>query len=137
MFGCVTMLEPRNMLFTIAPDTQLQPYGQSVDNRNPNAVQTARNLVRIAVKLTTRMQLSHNHLSGRHTFFFMNSNRNTATIIRDGNRAISIDPHQNMIRMTSQRLIDAIVYNLVNHMVQTGAVISVTDIHSWPFANSL
>ena len=131
------MFEPCDMLFAFAPDAQFQPYRQGIHNRNPNPVQTARNLVGIAVKLTTRMQLGHNHLSGRHALFFVNSNWNAATIIRDRNRAVGIDPHQNMIRMASQRLIDAIVHNLINHMMQTGAIIRVTDIHPRPFANSL
>ena len=55
MFRCVAMLEPRDMLFTFAPNTQLKPDRQGIDNRHPNTVQTARDLVGIAVKFTTRV----------------------------------------------------------------------------------
>jgi hypothetical protein len=39
--------------------------------------------------------------------------------------------------MTRERLIDRVVDDLENHMVETGAVIGVTDIHSGPLSDGL
>src|SRR5262249_19671799 len=39
--------------------------------------------------------------------------------------------------MTSQRLVDRVVDDFVDHVMQAGAVIGVTDIHAWPLANGI
>ena len=37
--------------------------------------------------------------------------------------------------MTGQGFVDGVVDNLENHVVQTGAIVGVTDVHTGPFAH--
>jgi hypothetical protein len=39
--------------------------------------------------------------------------------------------------MPSERLIDCIVDNLKHHVVQTGAIGCISDVHAWALANGL
>ena len=100
-------------------------------------MQTARDLIGIAVELAARMQLGHDHLSGGHAFAFVDTDRNTAPVIAHSDRAVGVDPYIDMIGVTGQSLVNAVIHDLVNHMVQTGPVISITDIHTGTLTNSL
>jgi hypothetical protein len=39
--------------------------------------------------------------------------------------------------MPCQCLIDRVIYSLENHVVQTSTVIGITNVHSWPLADSI
>jgi hypothetical protein len=39
--------------------------------------------------------------------------------------------------MPRESLVDGIIHDLENHVVQTGAVIGITDVHARPFPNGL
>ena len=39
--------------------------------------------------------------------------------------------------MSSERLVNGVVDNLEDHVVQTSAVISVSDVHSWALSHGL
>ena len=100
-------------------------------------MQTAGNFVGIAVKFAACMQLGHDNLSRRNTFFFVDINRNSATIVRDRNAVVSINFDAHMVSMTGQRLINSVVDNLIHHMMQPAAIIGVANVHSRTFSNGL
>ena len=135
-FGKATF-KPGVMLFAVAPDAQLKIVGQGVYNRYAHPMQSARNLIRVAVKLTASVQLGHDDLSSRNTLFFVDTNRNAAPVVADRHGPISVDIHINMVGMTGQSLIDTVVHDLVNHVMQTRAVVGITDIHARTLAHSL
>ncbi len=116
--------------FAVAADIHLQFGGQSVYNRYTHAVQTAGHLVGVVIELTASMQHGHDNFGGGYTLFFMDIHRDTAAVIRDGNRFIRVDGHSHFGTVTSQRLIDAVVDYLEHHMVQAAAVIGVADVHT-------
>ena len=137
VLGGFTTLKPRDVLFAVTPDPQFEPVRQRVHNRNPNAVQTAGDLVGVAVKLTARVQLGHNDLGRRHTLFRVNIHGNPAPVVADGNRVIRVNFDGHIVRVACQSFVDAIVHDFIDHVVQAGAVVSVTDIHAGAFANRL
>ena len=65
------------------------------------------------------MELGHDDFRRRNALFLVNANRNATTVISHGNRRIRMDFDVHIVRMTSQRFVDAIVNHLIDHMVQT------------------
>ena len=100
-------------------------------------MQTAGHFVRIAVKFTTGVQLGHDDLGGGNAFFGVDIDRDTAAIIAHRNAGICVDFDLYIIRMFGKRLVDAIIDDLIDHMVQTRAIVGVTNIHPGAFANRL
>ena len=136
MLGGKTALKARDMFFAFAPDAQLKPVRKRIHNRNTHTVQAARYLVGVAVKLTARVQLGHDDLGCGNAFFLVDADGNTAPVITDGDGAVVVDCDVHRIRMTGQRLVDAVVHDLIDHVVQTRPIIGITDVHARTFANS-
>ena len=63
--------------------------------------------------------------------------RNTPTVVGYGNRIICMNGNDNIVAVTRQRLINGVINNLEYHVVQTGSVRSITDIHPGPLTNCL
>src|SRR4051794_10655590 len=118
----------------VAMDLELEPFGQEVDDRNADAVQTARHFVRVVVELTAGMELGHDDFGGGAIFFFVQVDRNAAAVVLDGDRIVEMDRHRYAIRVAGEGFVDRIVDDLVHHVMQTGDVIGVTDVHARAFA---
>ena len=67
----------------------------------------------------------------------MDVGRNATTIIGHGAGAVRVEGDGDKRGMSCQRFVDRIVHDLVDHMMQAGAVIRVTDIHAGTLANSI
>src|SRR3546814_20715438 len=84
------MFETHPMLFAVAPDRELEPFGQGIDDRNADAVQAARHFIGIVVarilELTAGVQLGHNDLGRRNAFLGVDASRAAAAIILDADR---------------------------------------------------
>ena len=78
------------MLLAITPDAQFQQSRQGVHNRHTHAMQTARNLIGVLVKLTTGMQLGHDDLGCRNAFFLVQIGRDATAVIADRCRPITV-----------------------------------------------
>ena len=133
----IAMLEADEMLRTAAPDPHLHPLGQRVHHRRANPVQAARDLVGILVELAASMQAGQHHLGRRNAFLFMHVDRDAATIIADGNRAIAVQRHLHAGGKARLRLIDRVVDDLEGHVMQPRAVIGIADVHAGPLADGL
>jgi hypothetical protein len=48
-----------------------------------------------------------------------------------------MDRHRNFLAVAAKRFVDRVVNDLKHHMVQSGTVIGVTDVHAGAFADSL
>jgi hypothetical protein len=57
--------------------------------------------------------------------------RHPAPVILHLDRIVGQDPYVNMFAVTSQRLVDAVVYNLINQVVQPART-RAADIHTRP-----
>ena len=121
----------------VTPDAQLQPLRQRIDYRHTDAVQATRDLVRILIELTARMQLGH-HDFGRRTLQFvvlLDVSRNATAIVDDRDGIVCVDDNFDVVTVTRQRLVDGIVQDFEHHMMQASAVGSVADIHAGAFAH--
>src|SRR3546814_5967844 len=87
------MFETHPMLFAVAPDRELEPFGQGIDDRNADAVQTARHFIGIVVarilELTAGVKLGHDDLGRRNAFLGVDACRDAAAIILDADRPVA------------------------------------------------
>ena len=114
----------------------------SLDDRpltteTPDTVQSARDLVRVLVEFAAGMKVGHDYLGGRHPFLVVDADRDAAAVVGDGARAVGVQGHGNGVAIAGQRLVDRVVDDLVDHVVQAGAVIGVADIHARPLAHGV
>jgi hypothetical protein len=63
--------------------------------------------------------------------------RYAAAIIRHRYRFVRVDRDYDGVAMTGERLINGVVDDLEDHVVQTGAIIGVADVHARPLSNGL
>ena len=80
-------------------------------------MQSTRNLVPITAKFTTSVKNREYDLNGRFAAV-MHIDRNTTAIIDNRDAVIPMDGHIDLITIARQRLIDRIVYDLINKMMQ-------------------
>src|SRR5437588_11595055 len=100
-------------------------------------MQSARNFVGVLVEFPAGVELRHNDLSGRDAFTFVDVGWNAAAVVTDGAGAVRIEYDRYFLGKTGKRFVDRVVDGLIDHVMQAGAIISVADIHSGPFANGI
>ncbi len=131
----VAMDEAHGVLFAVAPDGELEPFRERVDDRDADAVEAAGNLVGILVELTAGVQLGHDDLGRRDALLRVDVGRNAAPVIGDFGAAVGVQNHLDPRGVAGQRLVDGVVDHLVDHVVETRAVVGVADIHARAFAD--
>ena len=99
-------------------------------------MQTAGDRVAAATKLTAGMQHGHDNLNGGFVLGGVLIHGNTAAVILDAHRAISLDGHVDFGGITGERLIHGVINDLVDQMVQT-ALGGRADVHAGAFTNRL
>ncbi len=131
----VAMRKADDVLQAVTPDAQNERRRQGVDHRNADPVQPARHLVGILVEFPAGVELGHDDLGRRHALLFVDAGRNAAPVVGDGAGAVGVERHRHELRIAAQRFVDRIVDDLVDHMMQAGAVVRVADIHARPLAD--
>ena len=131
------MAEFHEVFLAVAPDAQLERGGQRVDDRDADAVQAAGDLVGVLVEFSAGVQLGHDDLGRRHAFALVNVGRDAAAVVVHGDGAVGIERHRNLGGMAGQRLVDRVVDDLVDHVMQAGAVIGVADVHARTLAHGV
>src|SRR5690606_21988625 len=120
-----------------APDVQPQVLGQGVDHRHADAVQAAGNLVTVVVELAAGVQHGKDHLGRRTPLFLVGIDRDAAAVVGHRDRAILQDPHDDLVGVAGQGLVDRVVDHLEHHVVQAGAVMDIADVHAGALAHGL
>src|SRR5215471_7163089 len=67
----------------------------------------------------------------------MNVGRNAAAVVSYRARPIRIERDDNFLGVAGEGLVDRVVDNLIDHVVQAGAVIGIADIHAGALAYSI
>jgi hypothetical protein len=116
--------------FAFALDNQLQLLRQGVNHGNAYAVQAAGNFIGVIVELTACVQDGHDHFRRGDALFRVNTGWDATAIIGDGDGVIRMDGDHDVFTVTRERFVDSVIYHLEYHVVQTGAVIRVADIHT-------
>ncbi len=133
----VAMGEFDEMLLAVAPDPQLQLARQRVDDGDADAVQAAGHLVGILVEFSARMQLGHDDLGRGNALALVNVDRNAAAVVAHRDRAVGVEYDLDGGGVAGERFVDGVVDDLVDHVMQAGAVIGVADIHARPLAHGI
>jgi hypothetical protein len=125
----------------VAADGQTQPFRQGVDAGHTNAMQAAGNFVAVLVELAAGMQDTHDDLGGGAFRFVLvielDADRNAPAVVGDGDGIIRVDNHLDVVAVARQGFVDGVVENLEDHVVQTGAVLGIADVHAGTFAYRL
>ena len=129
--------ELHGMLMAVAPDRELEPAGKRVDDRDADAVQAAGDLVGVLVEFSAGMELGHDDFGGRHAFALVDVDRYAAAVVAHRAGAVGIEGDRDFLGEAGQRLVDGVVDDLVDHVVQAGAVVGVADIHARPLAHGI
>ncbi len=127
--------EAQEMLLAVAPDVQVEMLGQRVYDRRADPVQATRDLVGVLVELPAGMELGEDHVGGRDALFLVDVDRHAAAIVAHRDRAVAMQDDFESVAVARQRLVDRIVDDLVDHVVQAGAVVGVADIHARTLAH--
>ncbi|VAU68637.1 Uncharacterised protein [Klebsiella pneumoniae] len=116
--------------FAFALDNQLQLLRQGVYYGYAYAVQTAGNFIGVIIELTACVQNGHDHFRSRYALFRVNTGWDATTVIGNGHGVVRMDRDHDVFTVTRERFVDSVIYHLEYHVVQTGAVIRVADIHT-------
>ena len=98
-------------------------------------MQAAGDLVGILVELPAGVQLGHDDLGRRDAFALVDVGRDAAAVVATVTEPSGLSVDRDRGRMAGQRLVDRVVDDLVDHVVQAGAVVGVADIHAGPLAH--
>ena len=120
MFNDVAVRKARQMFLTLAPNAQIEPDGQSVDDRNADTVQTAGNLIGIVVELAAGVKFGHDDLGGGNALFLVHADRNAAAVVANGGRTVGIEDNLSFVAITGQSFVNGVVQHFVNHVVEAG-----------------
>ena len=121
----------------VAMNLQLQPLGKKVDDGHADAVQAAGDLVRVVVEFSAGVQLGHDHFGRAAVLFFVQIDRNAATVVFDGHGVVVVDGDVDFVGVAGERFIDGVVDDFVDHVMQSGDVVGVADVHAGALADGV
>ena len=100
-------------------------------------METARHFVGVRIKFATRVKRRHDDFSCRFAFFFMKINRNTTTIVPDCDAIVGVNHYIHACAVPGKRFVDRVVNELLHHVLQTCAILGITDVHPRPTPHSV
>ena len=92
------------------------------------------NLVGIVIEFTAGVKCRHDDFGGGRVLFFVEVDRDTPTVIDNRDGVVRPDRDIDGRTVACQCLIDAVVDHFENHVVQTGTIVRVADVHTGAFA---
>ena len=97
-------------------------------------MQAAGYLVAVLVELAAGVQHRQDDLGCRTLGLVLvvelDADRNAAPVVCYGNRVVAMNDDLDVVAMTGQRFVDGVVHHLEHHMVQTGSIGRVADVHT-------
>ena len=97
---------------------RLAPFRKRVDDRYTDAVEPAGDLVSILIELTPGVETRHDDLEGADILARMVIYGNTAPVVGHGDRIVLADDDRYRRTVTGERLVDAVIDDLVYEMVK-------------------
>ena len=130
------VFKTNDVYFTVLSDGNLKPAGKSIDNRCSNSMKTTGNLVSPAAEFAARVKNGIDHLHCSHAGFVIDSDRNSASIVRYRNTVPRIDENLNMRAVSGKGLINGIIYDLIDQMMKSSGGRG-SNVHAGTLANCL
>ena len=121
------------MRFLVAPDLEIEALRQRVDDRDADAVQTARDLVGAVLELAAGVQDRQRDF-GRRLAALVHVGRNAAAVVDDADRVVEMNRDVDFGAVAGERFVDRVVDDLVNQVMQTGRPRG-ADVHRRALAN--
>src|SRR5581483_11367891 len=121
---------------SVTPDFEVQIFAECVDAGNAYTMQSTGNFVRRAIELAAGVELGHHDLGGWNLFAIdiHRVDGNAAAVIYDRDGVVDVNGDFDFVGMSSQRLVNGIVHDLVHEVVQTHLA-GRADVHSGPLAD--
>src|SRR5690606_26451373 len=116
---------------------QGQRFGERVDDGHADAGRASGDLVRVVVEFAARVQDGHDDLGRRAPLLGVDIDRDAAAVVGHGDGLVGVDRDVDLRAEPRQSLVDRVVDDLEHHVMETGAIIGVTDIHSRPLPDGL
>ncbi len=101
----------------VAPDLEVERFRERVDDRDADAVKTARDLVAVVVELAAGMEHGQDDF-GRRSAARVLVDGNAAAVVDDGHRIVDVQRDVDLIAVAGERLVDRVVDDFVDEMVQ-------------------
>ena len=120
----------------VARNLHLEPFADRIHALGAHAVRAAGKFITALAVFAAGMQRRQHHLHAGNTVLRMNIHRDAASVVADGNRAVHMNGHFNLIAMTRQMFVHGIVQHLADAMMQR-AFIRAADVHARLLAHSL
>ena len=120
----------------VARHLDLKPFADRVHALRPDAVRAAGKFVAALAVFAAGVQRRQNQFHARQTRILVDVHRNAAPVIADGNRAVHMDRHFNVVAMAGEMFVHGIVQNFRDAMVQR-ALVRPADIHAGLLAHGL
>ncbi|MNC06244.1 hypothetical protein D3C75_537510 [compost metagenome] len=93
-------------------------------------MQAAGNFIRVIIEFTACVQNGHDYFCRRDALFRVDTGWDPTAIIGYGDGVVGVDRHHDIFTVTRECFVDSVIHNLEYHVVQTGAVIRIADIHT-------
>ena len=130
------MVEADEVFLALLAHLHFHAGRQRVHDRDTHAVQAAGHLVALAAELAACVQDGEHHLDGGDLLFRVLVDRDTAPVVVDRDRVVLMDPHLDLVAVSSERFVDGVVDDLVHQVVQAARTRR-ADVHARTLADRL
>ncbi len=125
------------VLVAVAPDREVQPLGQRVDDRHADAVQAAGDLVAAAVaELAAGVEHGEDDLGGGLLLLGHRVDGDAAAVVRDRDGVVRVDDDLDLVGLAGEGLVDGVVDDLVDQVMEAAGA-GRADVHARALADRL
>lgn len=124
--------------FPLFENSCFKLVGEGIYNGCPNPVETSGYLIPTlcSSEFPPGMEDGHNRLESGFTGLWVDIDRDTTTIILNGNGVVLVESDDDMRRISCHRLIDRVIDDLPHEVMET-TLIGRTDVHTRTFTDGL
>ncbi len=121
----------------LALDLDEERARERVHDGEADAVEAARDLVRVVVELAARVEVREDDLERLALVDGVRPDRDAAAVVLDRDGVVRVDDDADRVAVAGLRLVDRVVDELGDHVVQARDVVGVPDVHPGPLAHGL
>ncbi len=112
----------------VTRNLQFQPIGKRIDHRNADAVEAARNFVRVAVEFSAGVQHGQDDFRRGALLRLVHIHGDAAAVVHHGDGVVRVHGNVDFIREAGQRFVDRVVHYFPDEMMQAH-LSGRTDVH--------
>ena len=120
--------------FAVAPDFEVEPVGERVDDGDADAVQAARNFVGVAIEFSAGVQDGHHDFGGGLFLGGVHVDGNAAAVVNHGDAVVVVHGDVDFVAEAGHRFVHGVVDHFPDEVVQAEFARR-ADVHRGAFAN--